>query len=649
MPHPPSSIPRRALLSACTVSFLLLGVALLSIFTVHRLALSVYTAEMRGNIARLAAVAAAAVDPAAHDAVRRPDQQGGEEFERVAGPLRKILLACPDVKYIYTFIKDEDRVRFIVDTAEPGDHDGDGRDDQAKIGEPYEDPDEAMLAAVADGQPHVNEAPHADEWGVFVSGYQPIRRPDGSIAGFVGVDVTAAQYEHDLAAMRRTAGLALFPASLLSLGIGAVVWRTRLRSLRAQAALRVAELDARSTAHAVSRMNADLEHALRAAEAAERAKSDFLANMSHEIRTPMTAILGFIDLLDHDGLSHADRSAHLGTIRRAGEHLLAVINDILDYSKLEAGKMTVESIPADPGQLLRDVASMFEAKAAEKDLALRLEIRGRLPSSLRTDPTRVRQILINLTGNAVKFTSRGAVRIDSAYDAQDARWTIAIHDSGIGMTPEQRAGLFRAFSQADSSTTRRFGGTGLGLAISKRLAEALGGRLDVDSTPGQGSTFTVELPAPPCDAPSAAPAAVAARDCLAGRRVLLAEDGPDNQRLIRFHLDRAGARVDIVENGRLALDALAASTYDLLILDMQMPVMDGYSAAAALRRRGDRIPILALTAHANPEDRLRCLEAGCDDFATKPLAPKDLIAAARRLSEPRPAEHQPAPGDPGPA
>ena len=620
-------------MSAVTVSVLLVAVAMLSIFTVHRLALSVYKAEMRANIARLAAVAAALVNPDEHGALQRPDQQGGPEFERVAGPLRKVLKATPDVKYIYTFTAEGDAIRFVVDTAEPGDHDGDGRDDQAKIGEPYDDPDEAMLVTVRTHEPHVNQEPHADEWGVFVSGYHPVLQADGSVACYVGVDVTAEQYQADLSAMDRTAVVAMIPASLISLGVGAVVWRIRLRALRSEAMVRAAELEARATALRVTRMNVELEASTRAALAAERAKGEFLANMSHEIRTPMTAILGYIDLLDDAAVSGEERHEHVGTIRRAGEHLLSVINDILDYSKLEAGKMTVESVPTNPTQLLADVMQMFSDRAKQKGLEFRLEDDGSLPPAVSTDPTRFRQILLNLTGNAIKFTPRGSLRLSSTYDRAAGRWSVTVHDSGIGMTPEQMSRLFQAFSQADSSTSRKFGGTGLGLAISRKLAEALGGTLTVDSEPGLGSSFTVSVAAPPCQGDVASSQASRPAASLQGLRVLLAEDGPDNQRLIRFHLERAGASVTVVCDGEQAVAGVASGGYDVLILDMQMPVMDGYTAATTLRQRGATIPILALTAHATSEDRAKCVSAGCDDFATKPINAQALTAAVRALAD----------------
>ncbi len=403
-----------------------------------------------------------------------------------------------------------------------------------------------------------------------------------------------------------------------------------------------------------------LERARRAAEEAARAKSEFLANMSHEIRTPMTAILGFADVLAEDkalaaaGPGGREALDAIDTIRRNGRHLLSVINDILDLSKIEAGKMAVESVPTDPAQACADVVSLMRVRADAKSLALDLLQQGPIPRTILTDPVRLKQILTNLVGNAIKFTETGSVRIHLAFEpAPDApTLRISVEDTGIGMTTDQLAALFTAFHQADSTTTRRFGGTGLGLAISGRLAEAMGGTITVHSQPGRGSRFTLTLPvdraaaldlhdaAPTRPAPARVePAAnIAHRDApaarpLEGLRILVAEDGPDNQRLILAYLTRAGAQVRLVENGRLAVEAVAAEHsppnapgFDLVIMDMQMPEMDGYTATRALRAAAPGLPVIALTAHAMPEERERCFNAGCVGYATKPIDRAAFIA-----------------------
>ena len=403
-------------------------------------------------------------------------------------------------------------------------------------------------------------------------------------------------------------------------------------------------------------MTTDLRNYATKADQATKAKSDFLANMSHEIRTPMTAILGFTDLLNTKiGDDQQELLDHTTTIKRNGEHLLSLINDILDVSKIEAGKLDVEKIDVRPDALVGEVLSLMNVKADEKKLPLEAELMTPVPAVIQSDPVRLRQILVNLVGNAIKFTSSGRVRIEVRYDARMQELKFAVSDSGIGMTDEQVAKLFKAFQQADTTTTREFGGTGLGLHISQRLAQMLEGEIVCNSEKGKGSTFTVTLftgalenpemiPVGPVDAicKKQAPANSAEQGAsdkptpLAGLTILLAEDGKDNQRLINHHLTKAGARVKIVENGRLAVEELCVQgdhtgplhkqpPFDLLITDMQMPEMDGYTAVKLLREKGSRLPIVALTAHAMKEDIDKCLTAGCDFYASKPINKQRLI------------------------
>jgi signal transduction histidine kinase/CheY-like chemotaxis protein/HPt (histidine-containing phosphotransfer) domain-containing protein len=394
----------------------------------------------------------------------------------------------------------------------------------------------------------------------------------------------------------------------------------------------------------------ELLEAKATAEAASRAKSAFVANMSHEIRTPMTAILGYADLLTHPTQGDEERKRCIQTIRRNGEHLLAVINDILDVSKIEAGKMTVETIAASPSQVINDVAALMKVRALDKNLAFDVRYIGPIPQTIQTDPTRLRQILMNMIGNAIKFTHRGSVKLlvsmADAVEAPQPHLRFDVMDTGVGLTPEQQGMLFRPFAQADSSTTRKFGGTGLGLTISKRLAVMLGGDLTVRSEPNMGSTFSLTVHTGPLsgvpmlDAPhaigeSAESAASRVENVRLSGRVLLAEDGPDNRVLITFYLRQAGLEVEEVENGKLArdraLDALRrGNPFDLILMDMQMPELDGYGATTALREGGYRNPIVALTAHAMGGDREKCIAAGCDDFAVKPIDHVALMTTLRK-------------------
>jgi signal transduction histidine kinase len=391
-------------------------------------------------------------------------------------------------------------------------------------------------------------------------------------------------------------------------------------------------------------LNDRLVAATRAAELANEAKSSFLANISHEIRTPMSAILGYAELLLEPHLGQSDRLDYINTIRRNGEHLLAVVNDVLDLSKIEAGKFQVECLDCCPCQVLSDVASLMRVRAIEKFIRLDVKNEGLVPATIRTDPARLRQILINLIGNAIKFTDEGWVRLIMRLDetAHPPRLRFDVIDTGIGMSREQMAAIFQPFVQGDSSTTRRFGGTGLGLAISKHLAEMLGGRIDVDSSPGRGSTFTLFIDPGPLEGVQRYQNC---REALGGTspneprhreqvelhgRVLLVDDGHDNRRLLSVYLREAGLDVELAENGRTGCDAALAAVangepFDVVLMDMQMPELDGYGAATRLRQKGYQGPIVALTAHAMAEDRQKCLDAGCSDYLRKPVRRQDLL------------------------
>ena len=405
---------------------------------------------------------------------------------------------------------------------------------------------------------------------------------------------------------------------------------------------------------------------LAAKEAAERAtqvKSQFLANMSHEIRTPMTAILGYADVLN-EGIaccSICPSSAQcqqrdvaceaVRAIRRNGQHLLELINDILDLSKIEARRLQVESVPCSPVQVVSEVVSLMHPLAAAKHLNLTTELAGSLPEAVMTDPLRLRQVLVNVVGNAVKFTDEGEIRITvEASDAAPPRLQFSVTDTGIGMSEEQMGRLFEAFTQVDSSSTRRFVGTGLGLCISRLLARALGGDIGVRSVRGKGSTFIVTIAAIPSDElpvvqppPSVTAAPKADGKAMLHGRALLAEDGRDNQRLISLLLRKRGIEVTAVENGQLAVDAVLAAReagepFDVVLMDMQMPVMDGYEATRRLRAVRYSGRILALTAHAMREDRQACLDAGCDDYLAKPLDKQVLFESLARLLPKVPAD-----------
>jgi two-component system sensor histidine kinase/response regulator len=392
----------------------------------------------------------------------------------------------------------------------------------------------------------------------------------------------------------------------------------------------------------------DLRLAKEQAETASRTKSEFLANMSHEIRTPLNGILGFTELLirNADGGDEAERRDYVKTIRTSGKHLLELINDILDLSKIEAGQLQVETTACSPHHLVAEVMSVLRARAQEKALTLDYRWDSEIPESIQSDPYRLRQLLMNLVGNAVKFTERGSVNVVARLinRDRDARLVLEVRDTGIGISEEHLEDIFKPFVQADNSMTRKFGGTGLGLTISKNICESLGGALTVTSVLGKGTTFSAVIPVgdlrgvsmgdrPPAAGQGDIVDSREGKTNLNGVRVLLVDDGETNRKLIQLFLARQGAQVEVAENGELAVASTMSHEFDVILMDMQMPVMDGYAATRKLRDLGYTIPIIALTAHAMLGDRKKCEESGCTGYVTKPVNMDELVrivqAAAR--------------------
>jgi signal transduction histidine kinase len=394
-------------------------------------------------------------------------------------------------------------------------------------------------------------------------------------------------------------------------------------------------LDKNAAFTALQESQKALEHAKEVAEAATRAKSDFLACMSHDIRTPMNAIIGMSDVLAESELKDEQRH-HVRVLRSAGETLLNLINDILDFSKIEAGQLRLERIGFRLRDLVQDTVEIASVRAKEKGLPVRTEIAADAPDAIIGDPTRLRQILINLIGNATKFTDKGAVSVRIACDSSASDSVLlrfSVSDTGIGIPADKQAALFQKFMQVDSTTTRKYGGTGLGLAICRQLVEMMGGKIWVESEAGKGSTFHFTLPAARDAAAAEAPkkpSEISAGSEAEPRRILLADDSPENRLLILTYLKKTPHKVEACENGKLALELFKQDGWDLVLMDMQMPEMDGYSATREIRKwekeRGRKpTPIVALTANALSEDEGKSREAGCTDHATKPIRKAKLL------------------------
>jgi PAS domain S-box-containing protein len=388
----------------------------------------------------------------------------------------------------------------------------------------------------------------------------------------------------------------------------------------------------------------ELAKAQKGAEAASQAKSEFLANMSHEIRTPMSAILGFAEMLLEKSPAECAEIGCARIIRQNALHVLELMNDILDLSKVEAGHMKAERVSFDLPALVSSIVALARPQAADKGLGFEVHFEGPIPRTIESDPERLRQILLNLIANAMKFTESGKIDLrirDEGAGGANIRLRVDVIDSGIGMTPEQLGRLFQPFMQGDESIAHKFGGTGLGLAISRQLAKALGGDVTATSQARLGSTFSVQIDGgasagvetveglTEATLPAKLEAPVKNEIYLRGR-ILLVEDGVDTLRLLRMQLGSAGASVVCATNGQRAVELATAQPFDLILMDMQMPVMDGYAATAELRRRGVKIPIIALTAYAMAQDREKCMASGCDGYLSKPVDEETLLAAVSR-------------------
>jgi signal transduction histidine kinase/ActR/RegA family two-component response regulator len=574
---------------------------------------------VRTEMLQLARSMAAEVDGDLHKTIVSPTQAGSPEHERLLAPLVRMHRAARDVWYVYTGIYRDGRVYWVLDTAYhykvPG---NDAPVDPLMM--LYASRDADYERAFRDGLEFTDPEPRLDDGHYYLSAAVPIRDSSGTPVAMLGLDMVLDALDARMESVRWAFGVALLAVFILSAIAGYVALRFRRFTAAIVSKLRKARAQAES--HAA------------AAESASRAKAAFLAMMSHEIRTPMNGMLGVADLL-RTMSPDPEQKKLLDILSGSGDSLLRIINDILDFSKIEAERLELRPRPFEIRGLLAELEALLTLQARGKQVRFVLEADPNLPMALNGDRQRLSQVMLNLGNNAVKFTDHGEVRmivrlLENA--GGRVRIEFTVRDTGIGMDGGALEQLFTPFTQLAESRHHRGGGTGLGLVISQRLVNFMGGRITVQSEPGQGSAFSFVIELPTAEMTGATTInAVMRTERLS---VLVAEDNAINQTIIDAMLRQLGHRITLVGNGREVLDALARADFDLVLMDCNMPEMDGIEATRRLRASGLRnatIPIIALTANAMEGDRERCLAAGMDDFVAKPVTMATLRAAIDRL------------------
>lgn len=611
----PHASPSHSLIMGIAAALVVFATAAVSGGALYLRARGALNEEVRSDLRRTAVVAAASIDVGLHRKLTDPAQEDGPEYQQAIIPLRNIRRASTSIKYIYTVILKEGLVYYVLDPTPKGDADKDGKEDHSNVMDRVDSVNAVLNGVLTGGPAAADPEPVVDDWGITMSGYAPFHDDLGNTVGVVGVDIDLATFDERMSGMSYAMGLGALLALVCSVLVGVVVTRTT-------SSLRRARIAADENAKVLKAERQE-------AERANRAKDEFLAVMTHEIRTPLNAVIGLADLLIA-GEMIGDQRRHLSTIRASGEHLLSMINDILDHSKIDAGHMTLEEAPFSPRESAEEVILLMRESANVKGLGLELCIEGPVSERVTGDAMRLRQIMINLISNAVKFTTAGGVTLKLSASDPGGAMTFSVVDTGVGMDEFTRSKLFRPFSQGDSSISRRFGGTGLGLSISQRLVKLMGGNITVESAPGLGSAFSFTLALPATSKPTTKVTrnTPSTRLPAFGGRVLVVDDREVNRQVAMAMVRRLGVEAEEVADGRSALARIAAGGIDLVLMDCQMPDQDGLATTALLRlgeRPGTRLPVVALSAAVLPADRERCRQVGMDGFLSKPIR-LDLLA-----------------------